>query len=410
MRLRSDDYASLFALFACLAVPVLAFTQAPAWCLSLSALLAVVGICLALVLSFKARNRAREAAAANLHRINESVRRYDELCALVAGNSGEQYVDLRDSLGRVRDIVANAVQELREGLSSDADAVRKGGSQKRALRGLIDELVELAAEEAAHAQGSGLTKFADEARGAIHQFVETVDHLKQSGDHISKRFDVMRANVEAVTAMIGEVSQINSQTELLALNAAIEAARAGEAGRGFAVVADEVRKLAQRTEKFSDEIGGRLQGIQTIIDEVGTVVDVTSSTDITQVRASESHVAAMAEEISVRARRATEHAARINDISEAVRAIVMQDILSLQFEDLVSQLLDRVHRHTEAMSSFSTGFFDLHRDVAERDGVTRISRRNQLLQALLESESQARSAIRLNSVKLAKESGEVQLF
>jgi methyl-accepting chemotaxis protein len=344
-----------------------------------------------------------------LRRINESVHRYDELCAHVAGNSSEQYEALSDSLGRMRNIVANAAQDLREGLSDNGSAP-KGGSQKRALRGLIDELVELAAEEAAHAQDSGMRKFADEAKTAIHQFVETVDYLKTSGDHISTRFDAMRENVEAVNGMIGEVGQINRQTELLALNAAIEAARAGEAGRGFAVVADEVRKLAQRTEKFSDEISGRLQGIQGIIDEVGAVVEVTSSTDITHVRTSESHVAAMAEEINERAARANQHASRINDISESIRAIIMQDILSLQFEDLVSQLLDRVHRHTDSMSRFSSGFFDLHRDIEERDGVTRINRRNQLLQVLLNDAQHARSAINLDMAQSATKPGSIQMF
>lgn len=412
MRLRADDWANLLALLSCVSIPVWHGTGAPAWAMSLAAGIAALAICAALVLSFKARNRAREAAAANHRRINDSVRRYDELCSAIAGNSGEQYAALGKSLDRVREIVANAVQDLREGLSDEGSPAHSSGSQKRALRGLVDELVTLASEEMLTGQESGKRNFAGEAKAAIHKFVETVEYLKTSGEHISTRFDAMRTNVEAVNGMIGEVGQINKQTELLALNAAIESARAGEAGRGFAVVADEVRKLAQRTEKFSEQISGRLQGIQEIINEVGAVVAVTSSTDIAHVRESESHVIAMTDEISERAARARVHSARINDISESIRAIIMQDILSLQFEDLVSQLLDRLHDHTDSMSRFSAGFFDLHRDSEERDGVTRITRRNQLLQTLLEDAQRARGAIHLDIADAAKmnKNGSVELF
>jgi methyl-accepting chemotaxis protein len=113
-----------------------------------------------------------------------------------------------------------------------------------------------------------------------------VQQLKASGADIAERFSTMRGKVDAVSRLMTEVSQINNQTELLALNAAIEAARAGEAGRGFAVVADEVRKLAQRTEKFSGQIDTLLAEIHTAINDVGSAVDVSASTDVSKAEAS----------------------------------------------------------------------------------------------------------------------------
>ena len=82
-----------------------------------------------------------------------------------------------------------------------------------------------------------------------------------------------RATTERVSelskaaARIGDVVElintIAGQTNLLALNATIEAARAGEAGKGFAVVANEVKELAQETSKATEDIGRRIQAIQT---------------------------------------------------------------------------------------------------------------------------------------------------
>lgn len=384
MQLRADDIASLGSILLCLLIPLLQMLDAPAWSASLLALAAVASTCAALVLGFGARNRARAAAAAQRQRIDESVLRYDELCAAVADNSAAQFAALNDSLRQVRSVVGEAVNDLREGLASESVARTRDGSRKRALRGMVTELAELAASESADARDSGLQDFARETQQTIDAFVSTVEELRRSGAHISERFEHMRSSVAAAHDMIGEVGQINSQTELLALNAAIEAARAGEAGRGFAVVADEVRKLAQRTERFSQEIGGRLDGIRGIIDEVGGVISVTSSTDVGKLHASRSHVATMAGEIDTRAHRAEEHACRINALSEAVHEIVTHDILSLRFEETVEQLLDAMQQHSNTMSRFNNGFFDVHRDRSERDGVTRIARRNVALKRLLD--------------------------
>ena len=58
------------------------------------------------------------------------------------------------------------------------------------------------------------------------------------------------------------ITEISSQTNLLALNATIEAARAGSAGKGFAVVANEIKELAQQTAAATEDIKGRIAGVQ----------------------------------------------------------------------------------------------------------------------------------------------------
>jgi methyl-accepting chemotaxis protein len=95
----------------------------------------------------------------------------------------------------------------------------------------------------------------------------------------------VKALSEAATK-IGEVvdliNNIAGQTNLLALNATIEAARAGEAGRGFAVVASEVKQLAAQTARATEEIGSKINEIQSAtnrtvgsIDKiVGTVAQI----------------------------------------------------------------------------------------------------------------------------------------
>jgi methyl-accepting chemotaxis protein len=73
-----------------------------------------------------------------------------------------------------------------------------------------------------------------------------------------------------ISSVVKTITSISEQTNLLALNATIEAARAGEAGKGFAVVASEVKDLAQGTAKATEDIGHRIETIQS---EISGAVD-----------------------------------------------------------------------------------------------------------------------------------------
>ncbi|MDN4472953.1 methyl-accepting chemotaxis protein [Demequina zhanjiangensis] len=130
------------------------------------------------------------------------------------------------------------------------------------------------------------------------------------------------------SAQIGEVvkliTQIAEQTNLLALNATIEAARAGEAGKGFAVVASEVKDLAQETARATEDIGGRIEAIQTDVGAAATAIG-RITTVIDHVSESQGAVAtALDEQTSVTeemSRSVTEAAAGAEAIAESINRI-----------------------------------------------------------------------------------------
>lgn len=127
---------------------------------------------------------------------------------------------------------------------------------------------------------------------------------------------------------IGEVvsliQDIAEQTNLLALNATIEAARAGDAGKGFAVVASEVKNLATQTARATDEISGKISGIQaSTADTVSRIEAVTQI--INNISEATSGIATAAEEQGVVtkeiARGAQEAARGTEDVTKNIQSV-----------------------------------------------------------------------------------------
>jgi len=106
----------------------------------------------------------------------------------------------------------------------------------------------------------------------------TEDATRQAA-RISEQMNQLGAAAQQIGKVTETITEISSQTNLLALNATIEAARAGSAGKGFAVVANEIKELAQQTARATEDIKGRIAGVQSStaggiaeIDKISTII------------------------------------------------------------------------------------------------------------------------------------------
>jgi len=162
--------------------------------------------------------------------------------------------------------------------------------------------------------------------------------LQGKQEMLDRIHEVARFSDE-LKGMAGSVSAIANQTNLVALNAAIEAAWAGEAGRGFAVIADEVRKLSHLSGDTGRQITARVESVTLAIHGAVEIAERYADQDARAMRDSEQLIEGVLNLFRGALEHLTQAATQFQHEGQAVQETVSGVIVSLQFQDRVSQIL-----------------------------------------------------------------------
>ncbi len=174
------------------------------------------------------------------------------------------------------------------------------------------------------------------------QLKEVLATYKESLDEKTVLFEKMRGlsnSIESLQDMSASVAKISDQTNLLALNASIEAARAGEYGRGFAVVAEEVRSLSIQSGETGNEMQERIIEIESSINETLKMVDQACINDEKVMSGSKETISAVLGDLKGLTQSISGSAVKMKASSKEIRNEISDILVSLQFQDRMSQIL-----------------------------------------------------------------------
>jgi methyl-accepting chemotaxis protein len=344
-------------------------------------------------------------------------RRHVLVAAPVIQASLEHHEPVREALEEVRsslvDELGHATRELHQAMDLLRDAVtelgggfdglsRKTGMQQSLLRQIID----------GQGEGVSVQDFAARTSDLLEHFVDMVVQMSRESLRIVYRIDGMAKEMDAVFGLLKNVNTIAEETNLLALNAAIEAARAGESGRGFAVVAGEIRNLASHSNQFNEQIGSHVERARAAMGELRGLVGTMASQDLNVALSAKGGIDAMMAHVTESDARTSQVADQVVEINRGLGTDVATTVRSLQFEDILSQLINQTRQRLVELQEVTT---ECTRDIQELacnpiDAELLAQRAERVRSRLAIQREKARIRSRGPALQNSMDAGEIELF
>ena len=204
----------------------------------------------------------------NIETLNAASSDLNELSVRLASGSEEMSAQSENVAGATEQMSAsiNAMASAAEEMSANAHSVSSTAEElsmnMNAVASSIEEM------------SMAIKDVAQTAKGGA----EIAGKASEMSDSATQTMNLLGGAASEIGQVTTVIKRIAEQTNLLALNATIEAASAGDAGRGFAVVANEIKELARQSASAAEDIGKRIEGVQSNTEEAVRVISEVSAT------------------------------------------------------------------------------------------------------------------------------------
>lgn len=241
-----------------------------------------------------------------------------------------------DEAMRTADIISDASKKLINSFTEMESSVR---AQQEMIFSMADQ-------KDGNSEGfaDSLEEFIEATSATMQMFVDATVRNSQLSMHLVDHIDDIASKVKQINGTLGEMDSIATQTNLLSINAAIEAAQAGDVGRGFAIVADEVRKLSGRSKEFSSFIKEHLKAVTDSVKGAETSITEMASKDMNFALKAKQDVEAMTTSMQALSSNRDAAISKVSELSSQIQMHSHVGVMSLQFQDLTSQLLKHLEK------------------------------------------------------------------
>lgn len=243
--------------------------------------------------------------------------------------------------------------------------------QREALKSLVEELLNATGvnKSTIQAETTTIKEFADVSTRSINTLMSRFDDAQVKSDVLKSNLELIFNDFNEIVSYLKDINDINSQTNLLALNAAIEAARAGEAGRGFSVVADEVRSLSMRTDEFNERIRSKISETETKLSDSINTLNSSSTHEFEEVKRSQESMDSLWHSLDAMTNTAFSQSEQIESLSVEVQKVVAKGVLTLQFEDISSQLIKHINKRVFQLEDFIEKLISGYLKICKADDI-----------------------------------------
>lgn len=218
--------------------------------------------------------------------------------------------------------------ELSDRIFSIAEQSKRLGSDiESVLSGLIHD-------------ESGMKSEINELRSEIQRFQRLISGLEQMSGRYLQDMSTLKSAVDNIGTYTSSITDLADQTSLLSINASIEAARAGSAGAGFRIIAGEVQSLARRSKSIAEDINTHISHAAQAVEESFNEQEASIGESISQIRASQESLSSITQLLEPRLERLGATVEESKSISGTVTQDLNGVIVSLQYHDIIRQILD----------------------------------------------------------------------
>lgn len=246
---------------------------------------------------------------------------------------------VHDDIRRGKTLINDAVVKLGESFNSLNTQTR---AQQQVVASLIAEVSE--DHTATRADRASVREIADGMSTILESFIDMLSQVSAQSSGVIAKMEAMTDVVNQTFSLLSNVEMITKQTNLLSLNAFIEAARSGEAGRGFQVVATEMRNLSHSSAKLNEQIRVQVEKSKKIVQEARDVVHQMAMRDVDSLTEAKDSSDVLFAKLAVMNEHISKNLGQVSAISQGIDRSVGLAVQSLQFEDIVGQLLTAAER------------------------------------------------------------------
>lgn len=345
------------------------------------------------------RQNAAEAEQAATDQAEQAICGLDNVLLQTHSEFATHFAGANEDLSQVQALLSDAIGKLLSSFDGMHHLIR---DQRDAALSVI--------EKREGDEDFSIEHSLDETTDTLKQLVSSIINNSRVGVELVEKMESVSQQVGGILLVLREIDAISKQTNLLALNAAIEAARAGEAGRGFAVVADEVRKLSARAEHFSAQIRASVNHVRESISDTEQSINQMASLDMVFALESKERMDGIMQRVQHTNQIMSEVIVKQNEISGKVDEVVGSAVTSLQFQDMVSQLVQHSRVRLDSMQQAWSRMGTLAQE--EQGGKTAsLAETEEIRREIIEIFKRANDVCQRNPVRQEHmQSGDVDLF